>query len=131
MFYHCIPVCSFRCLLFFFFSFLSCFPFTFNFELVESRDNHKRNQKVDSFNSYKLILLQEGSVLYLLLVLILCAEVCMTSARHLIKKRNYSDQSVRGYLAEVSELRTKITYLLHIIHRSQMKRLLLADMLVE
>ncbi|KAF3430101.1 hypothetical protein E2986_11680 [Frieseomelitta varia] len=43
----------------------------------------------------------EGSVLYLLLVLILCAEVCMTSARHLIKKRNYSDQSVRGYLAEI------------------------------
>ncbi|XP_048269895.1 uncharacterized protein LOC126926215 isoform X1 [Bombus affinis] len=46
----------------------------------------------------------EGSVLYLLLVLILCAEVCMTNARHLIKKRNYSDQSVRGYLAESEKI---------------------------
>ncbi|KAG6804576.1 uncharacterized protein LOC122714507 isoform X1 [Apis laboriosa] len=42
----------------------------------------------------------EISTIYLLLVLILCAEVYMINARHLIKKRNYSDQSVRGYLAE-------------------------------
>lgn len=52
---------------------------------------------------FKLIFFQEISTIYLLLLLILCAEVYMINARHLIKKRNYSDQSVRGYLAEVNK----------------------------
>ncbi|XP_076665680.1 uncharacterized protein LOC143367595 isoform X3 [Andrena cerasifolii] len=42
----------------------------------------------------------EGLALRLLLILVLCAEAYTAGARHLIKKRNYSDQSVRGYLAE-------------------------------
>ncbi|XP_076299030.1 uncharacterized protein LOC143218031 isoform X1 [Lasioglossum baleicum] len=46
------------------------------------------------------ILQMEGLALHLLLILVLCADVYTTTAKHLIKKRNYSDQSVRGYLAE-------------------------------
>ncbi|XP_043791814.1 uncharacterized protein LOC122714507 isoform X2 [Apis laboriosa] len=43
----------------------------------------------------------EISTIYLLLVLILCAEVYMINARHLIKKRNYSDQSRTCWWNEV------------------------------
>ncbi|XP_076234557.1 LOW QUALITY PROTEIN: uncharacterized protein LOC143179287 [Calliopsis andreniformis] len=42
----------------------------------------------------------KGLTFCLLLVIVLYTEVYAASGKHLIKKRNYSDQSVRGYLAE-------------------------------
>ncbi|XP_012263328.2 uncharacterized protein LOC105690260 [Athalia rosae] len=43
---------------------------------------------------------ENGTKLCLLLLLAICTRVYSTQAKHVITKRNYSDQSVRGYLAE-------------------------------
>ncbi|XP_012235237.1 uncharacterized protein [Linepithema humile] len=42
----------------------------------------------------------DRTTLCFLLIFALCTRVYSTDARHIITKRNYSDQSVRGYLAE-------------------------------
>ncbi|XP_024875798.1 uncharacterized protein LOC112457132 isoform X2 [Temnothorax curvispinosus] len=42
----------------------------------------------------------DRTALCFLLILALCTRVYSANARHIITKRNYSDQSVRGYLAE-------------------------------
>ncbi|XP_046752858.1 uncharacterized protein LOC124416062 [Diprion similis] len=54
-----------------------------------------------SSNKQNRICQENGIKLCLLLLLAICTRVIFAAqAKHVITKRNYSDQSVRGYLAE-------------------------------